>query len=237
MSEENRRFYTVKGKGVKMGCFGYLCRGCGTPINGDCFSGGEKCILIHVRHGIELARAEGHYDEYGGVVEQCGLPEHERFRGNCDGLNGHGEICISEIHFEDSYLQLSEKRVYRNQELTYFEFALLFRAEIELIDPFQHSKYSKIDAGRRKEVHDKFRLDPDGAAKLARTYLWEYLDAIGVYEAEFARLGCPKREKYSGIVAWHSLCYRKASEEQRATLVPSDSDPNQSWGPVRKKYS
>lgn len=219
-----------------MGCFGYLCKGCGTPINGDCFSGGEKCILIHARHGIEIARVEGHYNEYGSVIEQNDLPEHERFRGNSDGLNGHKEICNSEMYFEDSYLGLSEKRVYRNQELTYLEFARLFRTEIELIDPFQHPKYRKIDVNKRKEIHDKLRLDPDGAVRMARMNLWEYLYTEGIYEAEFVRLGFPKREKYSGIVAWHSLCYTKASEEQRVALIPSDSDPNQSWGPVRKKY-
>lgn len=80
-----------------MGCFGYICKGCGTPINGDCFNGGEKCVLIHVRKGKELGRVEGHYDEYGRVIEQKGLPEVDKFRGDSDGINGHLEICSSEF--------------------------------------------------------------------------------------------------------------------------------------------
>lgn len=46
-----------------MGCFGYICKGCGTSIRGNCHSGGEKCVMIHVRHGQEMGRVEGHYDE------------------------------------------------------------------------------------------------------------------------------------------------------------------------------
>jgi hypothetical protein len=30
----------------KMGCFGYICKGCGSPINGDFFAGGEKRVMI-----------------------------------------------------------------------------------------------------------------------------------------------------------------------------------------------
>ena len=56
-----------------MGCFGYICKGCGTSIRGDYFNGGEKTIMIHVRHGEELGRVEGHYDEYGRVIEQEGF--------------------------------------------------------------------------------------------------------------------------------------------------------------------
>ena len=53
-----------------MGCFGYICKECGTSIRGNCFTGGEKCVMIHVRHGKEMGRVEGHYDEYGRVIEQ-----------------------------------------------------------------------------------------------------------------------------------------------------------------------
>ena len=80
-----------------MGCFGYICKGCGTPINGDCFNGGEKTIMIHVRHGEELGRVEGHYDEYGRVIEEEGLDENTRFRGNKISTNSHKEICESEF--------------------------------------------------------------------------------------------------------------------------------------------
>ena len=141
-----------------MGCFGYICKGCKTPINGCCTSGGEKCILIHVRHGEELGRVEGHYDEYGRVVEQQGLPEGERYRGHHDGINGHSAICDSEFSMGDSLLRCQTK-------------------------------------------------------------------------------GLPtKLPAYSGTIAWHSLCYSKASAEEQQDLTPSDIDPDQSWGRIRKKY-
>lgn len=86
-----------------MGCFGYICKGCNTPINGNCWHGGENCVLIHVRNGKELGRVEGHYDEYGRVIEQKDMNEDEKFRGNSNGINGHSEICNSQFSFgEDS---------------------------------------------------------------------------------------------------------------------------------------
>ncbi len=42
--------------------------------------------------------------------------------------------------------------------------------------------------------------------------------------------------KYSGIVAWHVKCYHDATEEEKNDLTPSLTDPNQSWGVIRKKY-
>jgi hypothetical protein len=124
-----------------MGCFGYICKGCRTPINGSCRDGGEKCILIHVRKGIELGRCEGHYDEYGTVIEEDGKPL--GFRNETKGdINSHDEMCNSEF----------------------------------------------------------------------------------------------SGDSMSGIVAWHSLCYNKASEEEKSNLTPSEQDPNQSWGKIRKKF-
>lgn len=94
-----------------MGCFGYICKGCYTPINGDCFDGGENAILIHVRHGKEVGRTQGHYDEYGGVIEEENLPEEQKFRGDQDGINGHNEICKSEFDLEDSIYANEDKKL------------------------------------------------------------------------------------------------------------------------------
>ena len=59
-----------------MGSFGYICPVCETSIRGNCSTGGELCVLIHKRHGREIGRTVGHYDEYGGVAEN------EDFRGH-----------------------------------------------------------------------------------------------------------------------------------------------------------
>jgi len=108
-----------------MGCFGYICKGCGTPINGSNLGGGESCVMIHMRHGKELGRVEGHYDEYGRVAEQEHLPEAEKYRGNHDGPNGHREICDSEFSMEDSYYRLEALRLYQGEEADYERYAIL----------------------------------------------------------------------------------------------------------------
>ena len=123
-----------------MGCFGYICKGCETPINGNCFGGGEKCVMIHVRHGKEIGRVEGHYDEYGRVIEQEGLPEAERYRGSDDGPNSHFEICTSEFSLEDSYLGLMDKRVYNDKEISYLDYCILRRKETE------HTLWEKMES-------------------------------------------------------------------------------------------
>jgi hypothetical protein len=190
-----------------MGCFGYICKGCGTHIAGDCFIGGEKCVLIHVRHGEEIGRVEGHYNEYGRVIEQEFLPEDERYRGDIKGPNGHDAICASEFEMEDSYYRLRGLRVYRGREISYMRFVVIKKHELrETLDP--------------SLVEDT----------------WDAMESGGAFEREFAALPVPIRERYSGTVAWHSRCYNRATPEERADMTPSETDPNQSWGRIRKKY-
>lgn len=45
-----------------------------------------------------------------------------------------------------------------------------------------------------------------------------------------------KRKAKSGIVAWHKKCYDEATEEQCNDLTPSEDDPDQSWGRIRKRF-
>jgi len=190
-----------------MGCFGYICKGCRTPINGDCFIGGEKCVLIHFRHGKEIGRVEGHYDEYGRVIEQEGWPETERYRGYGDGINGHSAICDSEFSLTDSFLRLRELRIYNEREMDYFQFIVAIKLEL-------------------REAH--------GFDEAER--IWETLESDGTLERNFATLPIPVREQYSGTVAWHSKCYAQASPEAQADLTPSDTDPDQSWRRIRNRY-
>lgn len=55
-----------------MGCIGYICKGCGTAIRGNCYDGGELCIMKHVRHGEVLGKLLGL-----GVVEELWMPERQ----------------------------------------------------------------------------------------------------------------------------------------------------------------
>ena len=56
------------------------------------------------------------------------------------------------------------------------------------------------------------------------------------YTSAWRKLERVKLDKYSGIVAWHSKCYNRASEEEKKDLTPSLPDPDQSWGKVRKQF-
>lgn len=50
-----------------MGCFSWLCHKCGEPINSDCISKGDACVLYLLEGGKVLERMEGHYNGYGRV--------------------------------------------------------------------------------------------------------------------------------------------------------------------------
>ena len=114
-----------------MGCFGYMCKGCGTSIRGNCFDGGEKCVMIHVRHGIEIGRVEGHYDEYGRVIEEHDTSEDVKFRGNSDiNPNSHKEICSSEFEQKDSYEKFENVRIYKNKPISFFDFIEVYIHEV-----------------------------------------------------------------------------------------------------------
>lgn len=228
-----------------MGCFGYICKGCGTPINGNCHTGGEKCIMIHVRHGKELGRTEGHYDEYGRVVED------KVFRNDDDNnINGHKEICKSEFHLEDSYHQ--DMRLYKKKRVTPMEYVKM-RVQSELgthnycinttsflYDWVDYPRYLEIykDYLMRKQMDDTNGLIMfrEMLKNFVLTCIMQNKDAKAFFWREFNKLPTVEGSKFSGLVAWHSACYKKASAEERADLKPSELDPNQSWGKVRKIY-
>lgn len=250
-----------------MGCFGYICKGCGTSIRGDCFAGGELCTMIHVRHGKEMGRVEGHYDEYGRVIEQEGLDEDLRFRGDGSGINSHKEICFSEFNLNDSYYKSSEKRVYMGEEVDfrrYMEIAI--ERDLKKCD-YNITKlpyYGWINSLRNKdavvglllekckEYYSEYvvpTITSISKDKLKQfiiftmktivqdnlyIYFWEEKNKYFGYN--FRRLKEVTRESFSGIVAYHSICYRKAIKDGTFNLIPSELDPNQSWGNVRKKF-
>lgn len=86
-----------------MGSYSYICKECGKPLKGDCCDGGDNCVLIHVRHSVVEGFTKGHYNEYGGVIEEDALPENERFDGpENTSINGHSEIHKSEFCLKDS---------------------------------------------------------------------------------------------------------------------------------------
>ena len=239
-----------------MGCFGYICKGCGTSIRGDCFKGGEKCVMIHVRHGVEIGRVEGHYDEYGRVFEEKDCSEDEKFRGFSQiNPNSHNEICESEFEMDDSYFTLQNLRIYHGAPVDYFTWfneyieKLLFESDFEIEKlPFYEKlqvdemclnifKKSLIQMKEAQATGDEETLEL--TQRLVRMFgvsLCKSMMYEPEIENEFYKLPMPGKDGYSGIVAYHSHCYKKAIKDMNFNLVPSDRDPNQSSGRCRKKY-
>lgn len=221
-----------------MGCFGYICPICGTNIRGDYRTGGEKCIMIHKRHGQEVGRTEGHYDEYGRVIEDT------TFRSD-DGthINSHEEICRSESWLSDSY-RFGECRTLPNDK------RVRFGSDIQIIWQFTQTHtydelrlhpafieiVEKIDTmiqkipdlyGKNMDVlcsilYDSCEDTKEMHASLKTIYEWA--DSLPVDIGE------------SGIITVHSKCYQSLSNIQQDHLPFSKPDPNQSCGNIRKKY-
>lgn len=250
-----------------MGCFGYICKGCGTPINGRCHTGGEKCVMIHVRHGKEMGRVEGHYDEYGRVVEQDGLDEELVFRGEGKGINSHYEICESEFNMEDSYEKIIDKRIYNDKVVDFrhymrrkfnedfkkadydfdkLNYAVFVKEQCKGNPAFNglYEKYLKW-YGEYKNLNLTNKDLQLMVCESMVSTMWIIMDELiwvfwkktnGFFKYEFDKLPKVKFDGYSGLVAYHSVCYRKAMRDGTFDLIPSLQDPNQSWGKVRKKY-
>lgn len=230
-----------------MGCFSYICKGCGTPINGDCINGGESCILIHVRHGEIIGRTEGHYAEYGNVLEDSIYRNEDD-----DNPNGHKEICKSEFELEDSYAEHRFPRLYNGKEHLWFTYLReVVKEELiknnYILDLCSFYKY--IDEETEKQYLEHFHKTtlPQYADKkivLEESMFWIiYFVLEGNYkwrtktEDDFFKLPFSNLPKvFSGTVAWHSKCYHEATMEQQDDLTPSKSDPNQGSGRIRKKY-
>lgn len=228
-----------------MGSFGYICRGCGTPINGKALIGGEKCIMMHVRHGKVLGKTEGHYDEYGRVVEDAVFRNNDK-----NNINSHEEICKSEYNLMDSYNV--PFKMYRGKRIIFAEYIKIFiQSELgkhnycinenSVFYPYvnrniYNSYYYRYlhclkikDAKGAEEIKDNMRTFV-GVEIVGKT------DILVLIAKEFDALPKGKGNKSSGIVAWHSYCYNHATEEERKDLTPSKPAPNQSWGRIRKKY-
>ena len=190
-----------------MGCFGYICKKCGTPVNGN-----ELCIMKHVRHSEVLGAVVGHYNEYGGVVEQEG--QKNAFRGeDNDDMNSHYEICKSEFDMNDSRDD-EDIRMYKEEPVSAHLYQIIRGTEIleKSIDQPPDESLKAIKSLNSDEFKQKC------------------LDEFG----ELPPL--PKPETWSGVVAWHKKCYDEATEEDRNDLKPSDSDPEQSWGEAREEF-
>lgn len=250
-----------------MGCFGYICKECGTAIRGDVHNGGENCVLIHVRHGKEIGRVEGHYDEYGRVVEQEGMDEELRFRGDGDNNpNSHSEIISSEMQQKDSYVKLLQFRVFDGDWIDFRGFCKkrcaeeLVKADYDMytfayeemvlakavVDEKFSKKLNEYNAVRKKYVYvDKTEEEKQETIRylncmsdsMFNDLVWDFYEYDNEFmKAEWNELPKVEMDAYSGIVAYHARCHRRAIRRKTFNLIPSEFDPSQSWGKIRKRF-
>lgn len=235
-----------------MGCFGYICPVCKTSIRGNCSAGGEHCVLIHKRHGEEVGRVVGHYNEYGGVVEnEYYRGDEHTYANGKPNKNSHDEICDSEMRLLDSNafgrkFILPDGTIYDRDTysvgIEYFEnmlqefptFSENFTPELEkTVERFREIKSMWFSRFRTKETLTPEEREQIDAYIKATMRMPEDLQAYFNNWIENLSPVIPQ----SGTVAVHKKCYDSLTPKQRKELPISKDDPDQSWGKVRKKYS
>lgn len=221
-----------------MGCFGYICPVCSTSIRGHCYHGGEKCVLIHKRDGKELGRTEGHYDEYGRVIEDKIFRNDDK-----NNINSHEEICKSEFGLTNSY-SFGENKILPNKKvvrMNYFEsmvwhfldnhdwnelrtnpvFKKAFEKTENEIKNLSNFDESKLDTYLHLMLPSNLEIEYE---KQVVNVIREWIKSLPIYMGE------------SGIIAAHSKCFHSLTKEEQDALPFSKNDPDQSWGKIRKKY-
>ena len=83
-----------------MPLFSYTCPGCKTSIYFD-GTKGELCILKHIRHGEILGEVTGHYNGFGGILEEDKEDQNSFYALQGDGPVSKYEIAQSVFTLED----------------------------------------------------------------------------------------------------------------------------------------
>ena len=222
-----------------MGCFSYICPVCGKNIRG-----GEKCVLIHKREGVEFGRTEGHYNEYGGVVED------NLYRGE-SGPNSHEEICKSEFGLKSSYY-FGYMRVLPNGELldsdSVHKVASAFVKTHGYRTLMQEPRLADFVAEKLQESKAlakgllKISSSKEELESLTESILQEKL-TLGIESLKYFNIAhswadaLPQwKGATSGTIAAHSKCYRSLDAQSRNALPFSDPDPEQGGGRPRQIY-
>ena len=235
-----------------MGCFGYICPVCDTSIRGDCHNGGEHCILIHKRHGEEIGRAIGHYNEYGSVVEnEHYRGDEEKYPNGKVNKNTHTEICRSEMSMKDSNafgtIHLLPDGSQYDESWAFFEdanylFSLDSRFESfrEGLTPAMSQKIADLRKGKGclfKWMRDKDSLNEEEQSSLKNYFKQEHKveEELRIYMKKWLREQ-PLVIAQSGTICVHKKCYDSLTAKQRKNLPISKNDPDQSWGDVRPEY-
>ena len=131
-----------------------------------------------------------------------------------------------------------------NYDITSLPYYSLIKKEIDKTDVSALEEYieayqtfSVLNAEDKGEVL-MHQHHLDFLAKLIiEVIMYKLYKSDNIFKRGFDSLKPVVLDAYSGIVAYHKKCYNQAIKQGTFNLIPSEYDPNQSWGRVRKKYS
>lgn len=80
-----------------MGCFSYICQGCGEPVLSNSYTG-EDVILFHLQKGEVIQTMQGQYNSYGACFKEDG---NSSFHWGPSAEEDHDYWCgIVDEHFD-----------------------------------------------------------------------------------------------------------------------------------------
>ena len=150
-----------------MGCFGYMCNGCGLSVRG-----GETSVVKHIRHGEVMGEATGVYDTYGGVEGN------DTYRSNDEkgGVNSHHQVWQSEFILQDSAGFLAAARIYKKRAIAWSDYCKVKVAEGEpALSDAMYAEWAKLprivppEGGARSGVEAWHRRCYDRASDAERS--------------------------------------------------------------------
>lgn len=199
-----------------MGCFGYMCSSCKEQIVGDSFDGGERCVLIHKRHGEVIGQTVGKYNEYGGVIEDTLFRSDEEMENN---PNSHAEICISEMDLDDSH-SFQGRKMFMGLSIPVSDMKRVYIDDINDAELFR-----QLDAGVPREDIVRYSTEENWIKDNHEEKFKKFMDSLEDVVIK------------SGIIACHKVCFDKLTKAEQDNLPFSQSDPNQSWGDINPIYA
>lgn len=192
-----------------MGCFSFLCKECNKPVNSDSFEG-EMVKLFLLKDGKVIQQMEGEYDSYGRVF-----------------IDGTQDTTVKHPLRKSLQWDCPElHEMVRNEKNPHQ--AEFYKENLET--GLWHSVCDLISKGEGHRTTKPGKL-PDLAGKSQEEkdkLIHEYLNPVDDGKVYYLKGHEPKPG--NGIAAIHSRCFKQVP------TVQSDSDPDQGWGPIKKKH-
>lgn len=142
----------------------------------------------------------------------------------------HGVVKGEATGTYDSYGGVEENDDYRGHHDGLNGHMSIHESEFNLLDSIHFYDYAKIYM-EKPILWMQYRA-MKGIDDLSESMYKEW-ESLPYYKDVLTEDQTP----LSGVEAWHTYCYNRATEETKAKHIIADSDPDQSWGKPRKKYS